>query len=122
MRIEEQIDQQRIDPRPIAVDPVILRGVAPGCVLQAIERALAGQRLTVGPQHRVQLARQHRERRVLAQLVVIVEVLVAQRQAEDALPHQRRDLMLDIARVAPIDEAFGKATHQPKAAIDLSQQ
>ena len=51
-----------------------------------------------------------------------VEVFIAQRQAEDALPHQRLDLMLDIARVAPIDEAGGKAAHQPDALVDLSQQ
>ena len=30
--------------------------------------------------------------------------------------------MLDIARVAPINEAVGKATHQPKAPVDLFQQ
>ena len=122
MRLEEQIHQQRIDLRAIAVDPVILRRMAPRRVLQPIERALPGQRLAVGPQHRAQLAGQHRERRVLAQLVVIVEIFVAQRQAEDALPHQRRDPMLDVASVTPIDEAVGEAAHQPKAAIDLSQQ
>ena len=55
-----------------------------------------------------------------AQLVVIVEVFIAQRQAEDALPHQRLDLVLDIARVAPIDEAGGKAADQPEALVDLS--
>ena len=122
MRLEEQIHQQRIDLRAIAVDPVILRRMASRRVLQTIERALAGQRLTVSPQHRAQLARQHRERRILAQLVVIVEVLIAQCQAEDALPHQRRDPMLDIAGVTPIDEAVSEPAHQPKAAIDLAQQ
>jgi DNA polymerase III delta subunit len=44
-----------------------------------IERALASQRLAVHPQYRAQLARKHRQRWVLAQLVVIIEVLVAQR-------------------------------------------
>jgi hypothetical protein len=43
----------------------------------------------------VQLARQHRKRRVLAELVVIVEVFIPQCQAEDALSHQGLDLMLD---------------------------
>ena len=86
------------------------------------ECAFAGQRFAVGPQHRAQLPRQHRKRRVLAQLVVIVQVFIAQRQAEDALPHQGLDLMLDIARVAPIDEAVGEATHQCEAPVDLPQQ
>ena len=53
---------------------------------------------------------------------MIVEIFIAQRQAEDALSHQGLDLMLDIARVAPINEAVGKATHQPEAPVDLSQQ
>ena len=122
MRFEEKIQQQPIDLRIVAIDLVILRRMSPRRVLQAIERALARQWLAVGPQHRAQLARQHCKRRVLAQLVVIVEVFIAQRQAKDALPHQRLDLMLDIARVAPIGEAGGEATHQPEATIDLSQQ
>jgi hypothetical protein len=53
---------------------------------------------------------------------VIVEVLIPQCQAEDTLPHQGLDLMLDIARIAPIDEAVGEATHQPEAPVHLSQQ
>jgi hypothetical protein len=74
------------------------------------------------PQHRAQLARQHRKCRVLAQFVMIVEILIPQRQAKDALSHQCRDLMLDVARVAPIDEAVGEAAHQTETAINLSQQ
>jgi hypothetical protein len=122
MRFEEKIHQQRIDPRTIAIDLVILRRMASRCMLQAIERALASQCLAVSPQHRAQLARQHRKRRILAQLIVIVQVFVAQCQAEDALSHQRLDLMLDIAGVAPIVEAVGETTHQPEAPVDLSQQ
>ena len=53
---------------------------------------------------------------------MVVQVFVAQCQAEDALSHQGLNLMLDIARVAPIDEAVGEATHQTDAPVDLSQQ
>ena len=122
MRIKEQIDQQRIDLRTVAIDLVILRCMASRRVLQAIERALASQRLAVCPQHRLQLARQHRKRRVLAQFVMIVEVFIPQGQPEDALSHQCLDLMLDIARITPIGEAVGEATHQPDASVYLSQQ
>jgi hypothetical protein len=66
MRVEEEIHQQRIDLRSVAIYLVILRRMPPQRVLQAIERALASQRLAVSPQHRAQLARQHRKRRVLA--------------------------------------------------------
>jgi hypothetical protein len=41
-------------------------------------------------------------------------------QGEDALPHQRLDLVLDIAWIAPIDEAGGKAAHQPDALVNQS--
>ena len=102
----KKIDQERVDLWPVAVDPVILGGVACGRVLQTIERALAGQRLTIRPQHRMQLADQHPEGRVLAQLVVVVEVLVAEHQPEDALSHQC------LAPGAPrsADRAVGEAT------------
>ena len=40
MRLEEQIDQQRIDLRPVAIDLVILRCMPPRRVLEAIERLL----------------------------------------------------------------------------------
>jgi hypothetical protein len=43
MRLEEQIDQQGIDLGSVTIDLVILRRMAPWRVLQAIERALAGQ-------------------------------------------------------------------------------
>ena len=122
MRSQEKLDEQRIDLRPVAVDLVILRAMALRRVLQAIERALARQRFAVRPQHRVQLPRQHRKRPVLAQLVVIVEVLVAQHQAEDPLPHQRLDPVLDVARIAPVGEALGEPTHQSETAVHLPQQ
>ena len=50
------------------------------------------------------------------------KVLVAQHQAEDPLSHQRLDLMLDVARVAPVGEALGEPTHQPETAVHLPQQ
>jgi len=53
---------------------------------------------------------------------VIVEVLVAQHQAEDPLPHQRLDPVLDVARIAPVGEALGEPTHQPETVVHLPQQ
>jgi hypothetical protein len=71
---------------------------------------------------RLQLPHQHREARVLAQLVVIVEIFVAQRQAEDALPDQRLHLVLDQARIAPVVEARGEPLHQRQTLVHLPQQ
>ncbi len=122
MRLEKQIDQQGIHPRPVAIDLVILSPMPLRRMLETIERALAGQSLAIRPQHRMQLAGQHRKDRVLPQLVVIVEVLVAQHQAEDALAHQRLDPMLDITSITPVGEALRKPLHQLDAAIDLPQE
>jgi hypothetical protein len=47
MGLDEQIDQQRIDLRAVAIDLVILRAMPLRRVLKTIERALAGQRLAV---------------------------------------------------------------------------
>jgi hypothetical protein len=58
--------------------------------LQPVQRRLASHRraiLALG----LKLARQHRHNRVVAKLVVIVEVFVAERDAEHALPDQGGD-------------------------------
>jgi hypothetical protein len=46
VRVEEQVDEQRLDRRAVVADPVIAPGLARGCVLQPVQRALAGQRRT----------------------------------------------------------------------------
>src|SRR6202034_1413819 len=115
MGLDEQIDQQCIDLRAVAIDLVILRAMPLRRVLKTIERALAGQRLAVRSQHRFQFARQHRERQVLAQLVVIEKVLVAQRQAKNPLPHQRLHPMLDKTRIAPVVAANRRVRTRPRS-------
>jgi hypothetical protein len=122
MRLEEKVDQQPVHLRLVAIDLVILRAMPLRHVLETIERALARQCLAVRAQHGLQLPGQRHKRRVLAQLVVVVEVLVAQCQTEDPLAHQRLDLMLHIARVAPVSETLGEPTDQPQATIHLAQQ
>jgi hypothetical protein len=49
-------------------------------------------------------------------------LLVAQRQSKNTLTHQRLNLVLDITRVASVDEAGCKPTGQVEAAINLSQK
>ena len=80
-------------------DLVIARRLRPA-QLQPVERRLAGHRRAVlAP--RLELARQHRHHRIVAQLVVVVEVLVAERDPEHPLADQRRHLMLDQLRTPP---------------------
>ena len=89
--------------------------------LETIERRLAGDRRAVGPA-RLQLARQYREHRIVAQGVVIDQILIAERQAENSLPHKRRDGMLDQFGIAPVDEAFRHPLDQPDRPVSASQK
>ncbi len=78
VRLDEQIAQQRVDLLRLVVDLVI--ALIAARKLQPVQRALARKRLVERP-----LAAQHRHQRIVPQLLVIVEIFVAQRESEDAL-------------------------------------
>src|SRR6202043_1782004 len=61
---------------------------------QPVERRLAGDRRAVLAARR-ELAGQHRHHRIVPQFVVVVEVLIAERDAEHPLADQGHHLMLD---------------------------
>ena len=82
-----------LDRHRIVADLVIARRLQPA-QLQPVERRLAGHRRAILAPRR-KLARQHRHHRIVAQLVVVVEILIAERDPEHPLAHQRRHLMLD---------------------------
>jgi hypothetical protein len=56
------------------------------------------------------------------QLIVIDQILVAERQPQHPLPDQRLHRVLNEIGVAPIDETLGKALDQPHRTISLRQQ
>ena len=84
VRIEEQIDEQRLDRRRCRGRSCGSASASGAAQFQPVQRALAGQRRAVRAPRR-ELAGQHRQHRVVAQLVVVDQVLVAQRDAEHAL-------------------------------------
>ena len=55
-----------------------------------------------------ELAGERRQHRIVAQLVVVDQVFVAERDAEHALRHHRRNTVLDLRLGPAIDEAAGK--------------
>ena len=71
---------------------------------------------------RAQLAGQHRHHRVLAQLVVVVEILITQRQPEHALRDQIQQRVLDLLGAAVVGEASGEPLHDPSPLFHLLQQ
>src|ERR1019366_6999706 len=74
--------------------------------LQAVERALAGQRLAAilrAPPSlslHVVLVQRHSQHRIAPQLVMVIEIRIAQRQPEHALRDQIQQRMFDLLRLA----------------------
>ena len=99
-----------------------------GRQLQAIERALAGQRLAAVAQFKsmltgdIFLAHQRGQERISPQLVVVVQVFVTQGQREDPLLDQVRHRVLDEIGIAKIIEAAGQFGQHPRPGLDLPQQ
>ena len=99
---QEEIDEQAFDRRRVVTNLVITRRFG-AAQFQPVQRGLAGQRRTVTPL-RLQLASQHREHRVAAQLVVVVQVLITQSNADHALHHHGLDRAFHQLRCARIGE------------------
>ena len=86
MRLQEQIDHQPLDGDRIVTDLVIARRLQLA-KLQPVQRRLASHRRAVLTP-RFELAGQNRHHRIMAQFVVIVEVLIAERDPEHPLADQ----------------------------------
>jgi hypothetical protein len=117
---EEEIDEQAFDRSRVVADLVVSRRLHPA-QFQPVQRRFARQRRTVRSVRR-QLASQHGQHRIMPQFVVVVEVLVSERDAYDALHHHRLDLVFDKIGCPRVGEAGGKALGQPKRPVGLAQQ
>ena len=62
------------------------------------------------------------ERRIVAQLIVIDQILVAEREGEDALAQQVGDGVGDAVGQPQIAEAFGQPIGQPDRAVGGTEQ
>jgi hypothetical protein len=128
--VEEAVDQQAVHARGVGDDLFVTRaGVGLGRgELQAVEGAGARQRLApvAGQQAigaaRVGLAHQHRQQRVEAQAVVVVEILIAQRQSNHPLRDELGEAVLDRLGVTVIGKLLRQACEDLRARLDLAQQ
>ena len=93
------------------------QGITRGREFHPVQRALARQWL-----RQIALAGQHPEQRIVAQLLVIVQVFVAQRQSVNALRQHLVEVMLDPRGVARVGETARHAPEQVDLAISLAQQ
>ena len=107
MRFQEHLHQQFID-RLFPERDLLVAILDPGAQFHPVQRALARQRL-----FQFLPARQNAEDRILPQLLVIVEVFVAQRQAVDPLRQHLPNRMLHLLLIPAIQ----KALRQPRQQI-----
>ncbi len=117
MRCEEEIDEQSFDGGRGMADLVVARGRGRR-VLEPVQGALAGERgagLALG----LELAGEHR---VVAQLVVVDQILVAERNAEHPLRHHGLDAVLHLRLGAAIDEAGGEPLDQSNRPVGRAEQ
>ena len=120
MRLQEQVDQQRLDHRPVVADLVIAGRKRPA-ELEPVQRRLARHRRAIlSP--RFQLAGEDRHPRVMAELIVIVEVLIAERQSEHPLADQGLDLVLDQLLAAGVPKAGGKPIDDTDRPVGRAKQ
>jgi hypothetical protein len=107
VRLQEQIDKQSLDGDRVVTGPVIAR-------------RLRHRRAILAPCRK--LARQHCHHRIVAQLIVVVEVLIAERDPEHSLAHQRHHLVLDQILTPHIVKARRKPLRQPDRMIRRSKK
>ena len=100
MGIEKEIDEQLLDGLAIVVELVMPVLADLAGVLSPVQRRLAGKVCARFVEH-------SRQRRIEAQRVVIDQVLVAERNAEDALAEQIGQRMPDGKPKPKIGEASG---------------
>jgi hypothetical protein len=121
VRLHKLLHPQPLDRRALRQNLVIAADAARGVQLQAVERALARQCCTARPAP-TELANQHPKDRVVPQRLVIVEILVPERDPEHPLRHQRAHRVLDRPRITVIHKALGQAVNQPDRFIRALQQ
>src|SRR5688500_19914755 len=91
-------------------DAVIAARLAGRSVFQPVQGALSGQGRAVGAPGR-ELTREDRQHRVVAELVMIDDVLMPECDAENALADQGGDLVLDPLRRPRVAEAGRSEEH-----------
>jgi hypothetical protein len=128
--LQERIDEELLQAVHVADDLLVAAvGVgADGSEFEAVEGTLAGQRLaTVADAeavfaHGIGLADQDGEERIEAESVVVVEVFVAQAQAEDTLAEKVAQGVFDQIGVAMVGEAACEGVEEAEGLIDFAEE
>ena len=130
MRLHKQLDQQLIEFLGARDDAFVATARRlPGFTqLQAVQGARTGQGMApvalshpLVPRH-VRFAHQHPEQRIIAQRLMVVEVLVSQGYRVDALGHQFIDAMFDARAIAVIHKTPRHPRRHPGTSVYLAKQ
>lgn len=90
-------------------------------MLQAIERALAGENSAVGSL-RLEPVGEQSQHWIMTQIIMVADILIAERDAGDPLTHQARQAMDNEIGRTVIDETAGNAIDQFDRPIGMSKQ
>ena len=130
MRLEKEVHHEGVDLARIQADLLVAAGSIriERSQLQSIQRALASQSLAPVPAPlsllplQVALASHKAEERVMAEIVMVIQVLVPASQTQRPLGYQLFDRMLDPILIPEILEAIRKAAEEVNTIIDLAQK
>ena len=117
---QEQRHRQRLDRGFVAGNLVVARRLLPA-QFQTVQRRLARHRGAVLASCR-KLSRQHRHQRVVPQFIVIVEVLIAQRNPEHPLADQSAHRVLHQILAAVVAKTGRKSIHQTDRSVARAQK
>ena len=120
MRLDKEVDEHALDLRCVITDLVVTRRLRPA-QLQPVEGRFAGQRRAIRAP-RFELAGQDRHDRVVAQRVMVDQILVTECQAKHPLPNQGRHRVLDQLGHALVGETAGKPLDQPDRPVGGAEQ
>ena len=130
LTVEKDVDKEPVYRFPIQDDAPVpvalsLSGQSP---LQPVQRAFPGQRLAsvrrlapIQPRG-VAFARQGRQERIFAQLLVVAQVLIAERDPINPLPDQLLDAVLYQPGIPEVDEARSQSPQDASLGLHLAQQ
>lgn len=130
VRFEEEIEQKRFNLLRVVDYLLVARGGRSGSrrQLQTIERAPRCKRtqdvaLTLAAYpRRITLARGSRKERVARQIIVIIQILIAERNGKDPLSNKVAHRMLNQTGIPVIGEAVGKTVKKADALIGPAKQ
>ena len=113
--------EQALDGSGIMGDLVVGIGPDLGGMFKPIECGLAREGRAVGSLAGQAVA-EHAEDRIVPELVVIIDIFIAERDAENALAEHRRKPVHDERRIAAILETIGEARHESDRFVGLAEQ